>query len=82
MTETNQPIHKGREGNVHFSIWEKTNEKGTYPTVKIGTRYKKGDEWKDGNSYLRRDLEDLDKARREIDAFLNERYPAPQAAAS
>jgi len=61
-TSTNQqPVVKFREDDVSVAIWEKQGEYGVFYTTTLTRRYKDGDEYKDSNSYNRKQLK---KARR------------------
>ena len=56
------PAEKIRVGLITASIWENTNDKGTFHNVSFERRYKDGDQWKSTHSYGFNDLLDLAKA--------------------
>jgi hypothetical protein len=56
------PVDKVRIGLITASIWENTNDKGTFHNVSFERRYKDGDQWKSTHSYGFNDLLDLAKA--------------------
>ena len=58
----NPPVGKVRVGLITASIWENTNDKGTFHNVTFERRYKDGDQWKTSHSYSFSDLLDLAKA--------------------
>ena len=58
----NPPVAKVRVGLITASIWENTNDKGTFHNVTFERRYKDGDQWKSSHSYNADDLLALAKA--------------------
>ena len=58
----NPPADKVRVGLITASIWENTNDKGTFHNVTFERRYKDGDQWKSSHSYNADDLLALAKA--------------------
>ena len=63
-TETkNPPAAKVRVGLITASIWENTNDKGTFHNVTFERRYKDAQgNWQSSHSYNAGDLLDLAKA--------------------
>jgi hypothetical protein len=58
----NAPVDKVRIGLITASIWENTNDKGTFHNVTFERRYNDGGQWKSSHSYGFNDLLDLAKA--------------------
>ena len=58
----NGPVDKVRIGLITASIWENTNDKGTFHNVTFERRYNDGGQWKSSHSYSFNDLLDLAKA--------------------
>jgi hypothetical protein len=60
---TNPPAAKVRVGLITASIWENTNEKGTFHSVTFERRYKDAQgNWQSSHSYNTSDLLELSKA--------------------
>jgi len=57
------PVDKVRVGSITASVWENTNDKGTFFNVTFERRYKDAqDQWHSTHSYGENDLQDLRKA--------------------
>jgi hypothetical protein len=55
-TKANTPVHKIRHGAVSASIWRTDTEKGPMFNVTFQRAYMEGDDWKNSNTFGRRDL--------------------------
>jgi hypothetical protein len=61
--KTRKPVDKVRIGSVTASIWENTNDKGTFYNVTFERRYKNAQgNWQSTHNYGENDLQDLRKA--------------------
>jgi hypothetical protein len=66
-----KPIQTLREGNVNAAIFENESVKGKFRTATIQLRYKDKDgEWKTGNSFGAKDLENLEKIAKAVRPLL------------
>ena len=53
---SSKPVHKIRHGAVSASIWRQETEKGPMFNVTFQRAYREGDEWKNSESFGRKDL--------------------------
>jgi hypothetical protein len=51
-----KPVHKLKDGAIELAVWLNEAEKGPFYTVTHRRSYKKGDEWKESDSYGKDDL--------------------------
>jgi hypothetical protein len=56
MTTKAKPVHKIRAGALEAGIWRNESEKGPFFSVTISRSYKKGEEWKQTDSFSGDDL--------------------------
>ena len=54
--KTRKPAHKLRDGAIEIAIWKNESDKGPFFSVTPSRSYKKGDEWKESDSYGQDDL--------------------------
>lgn len=51
-----KPAHKIRSGVIEVTIWRNKGEKGAFHSVTMSRSYKKGDTWKQTDSFPADDL--------------------------
>ena len=56
-----KPAHKIRSGAIEVAVWAKTGEKGPFYSVTMNRSYKKGEEWKQADSFSGDDVIVLSK---------------------
>jgi hypothetical protein len=53
---SSKPVHKIRHGAISASIWRKDTDKGPLHNVTLQRAYRDGEDWKNTNSFGRKDL--------------------------
>jgi hypothetical protein len=56
MATKAKPVHKIRAGALEAAIWRNDSEKGSFYSVTVSRSYKKGEEWKQADSFSGDDL--------------------------
>jgi hypothetical protein len=56
MATKSKPVHKIRAGALEVAIWRNDSEKGPFYSVTMNRSYKKGEEWKQADSFGSDDL--------------------------
>jgi len=51
-----KPVHVVKDGAIEVAVWKNDGDKGPFYTVTHRRSYKKGDEWKESDSYGKDDL--------------------------
>lgn len=51
-----KPAHKIRAGSIEVAIWRNEGEKGPFHSVTMSRSYKKGEEWRQADSFHGDDL--------------------------
>jgi hypothetical protein len=74
-----KPVHKIRSGAIEVAIWRNKGEKGPFYSVTMSRSYKKGDDWKQADSYSADDLLLLSKLIDQAHSWIISQ-PAKQAA--
>jgi hypothetical protein len=56
MADKVKPVHKLRAGGIEVAVWQKESDKGPWYSVTMSRSYKKGEEWKQSDSFGSDDL--------------------------
>lgn len=56
MSTKAKPAHKLRAGGIEVAIWRNEGEKGPWYSVTMSRSYKKGEEWRQADSFAADDL--------------------------
>ena len=55
-SKASKPVYTLRDGAIEIAVWKNDSNKGPFYSVTPRRSYRKGDQWKESDSYARDDL--------------------------